>query len=175
MFKARHLPTDQYLVAVDTVCTPEQLQEWCRRDEVICPGCGGLVDYRPRKKIRSHFAHRSLTGCRYGEEASFILEGRALLYSFFRNKVEGKPVWKIDIEVQLPHGEMIDVWVEAPQSAPLAHKLHASGRRGGLSEIRRQVEDAGASLPPILSIARRSWGGGETARGPAWPFGGASG
>jgi len=157
VFKALHLPTGQYVVSVDAGWTPEQLQEWCRRDEIVCPGYGGPVNYRPRVTVRSHFAHRSLTDCRYADAEAFVLEGRLLLYSFFRRKTEGKSGWNVDLERQLPGGELADVWVKPPQGPPVAYKLFPRGRRSGIEELTRQAERAGARLFPILSMERRTW------------------
>jgi len=130
------------------VCAPDfseehelaELRERTRRDELTCPECKALLNFRAGELRIPHFAHRSRGDCPLASVSLERLLSRQLLYRFFCARIgPGKLSGPVELEPamsNLPAKMRFDVLVRRGDKAPVAVMLVETGVK---SEIRRAL------------------------------------
>jgi hypothetical protein len=154
MFRAIDIETGQGVIILDfsdqEVNGPLRAQ--AHEGRLRCPGCDGRLVVRAGKRRRNHFAHKTLAGCRAGEDPIALFEPRALLYTWLKTKFdEGVEIERWPEDADLPHP--IDCWVTRQDKPPLAYWLVASGRN---PEYREAVVKERASSDAHWTVVHRA-------------------
>jgi hypothetical protein len=115
MFKAIDTRHENEIVILDPEWEMEieRLRTWGRKNHLVCPGCRQPVRVRAGQHRIRHFAHKHLGKCKYGHASRAVLEAKALLYQWLREKF-GQQV-ELDKELKSEHLKRpVDCWVASP-------------------------------------------------------------
>jgi hypothetical protein len=102
MFVARDITTQLSVTSLDPhwIEQRNELRRMAREGQVVCPGCADRLWFRSGRKLRPHFAHRTIKDCPLNRQSVEVLEAKAQLYEWLITQYPGKV--EMDVDLNLP-------------------------------------------------------------------------
>ena len=147
MFKAIDTRHENEIVILDPEWETEieHLRCWGKENHLVCPGCGQPVRVRAGQHRIRHFAHKHLGKCKYGHASRAVLEAKALLYRWLREKFDQQVELDKELEIESLK-RPVDCWVTSPTGTfaywIIGSQIHPDDR----SALKEAFENLGVSV-----------------------------